>query len=106
VCAQHVASVEVTVTNSGTADAKGIVLQIFAGDPSAGGTSMLVFQVPGTLKAGAESTFTVDVPGFPYGRSIVLWGVVDPENTIGECNEGDNKDPADNPIRCTMSVQT
>jgi CARDB len=105
-CSSRTASVEVTIKNTGTADATDIVIEIFAGDPAAGGTSMLVYPVPGTLDAGETESFTVEVPGFPNGRSIVLWGVIDPENAIAECNEGDNSDPADNPIRCNLPGQT
>jgi hypothetical protein len=42
----------------------------------------------------------IDVASFPRNRQISIWGAIDPNGTIAECNEGDNTDPADNAVIC------
>ncbi|HEX2734715.1 MAG TPA: CARDB domain-containing protein [Polyangiaceae bacterium] len=101
-CSTHTATVAVTVSNAGTADATGVVVQIFAGDPGAGGSLMQEVAISDPIPAMGQVSLMIDVPNFPNNREITLWGWVDPHNTVEECNEGDNTDPADNPIACRV----
>jgi hypothetical protein len=103
-CEALVASVEVTVTNSGTTDATGVVVEIYFGDPSAGGTPQTRVTIDEPIPPGGSVTVTVMVENFPVNRPIRLWGVVDPDNAVTECNEADNIDPADNDIVCTTKM--
>ena len=57
---------------------------------------------PGPLAPGAVDGFDATKTTFPMGRDITIWGVVDPDDAIVECNDGNNRDPADNPIRCDI----
>jgi subtilase family serine protease len=101
-CAEREATVAVTVKNEGTADAEPVVVQIFAGNPAAGGTLVAEVTLDKPLGAGKETTLDVQVPEFPVNRKITLWGWVDPNGVIDECNESDNTDPADNPVECRV----
>jgi hypothetical protein len=38
---------------------------------------------------------------FPQNLSILVYAIVDPDNTIDECNDGNNKDDAANKIECS-----
>ena len=100
-CSDRVAEVEVTVKNDGTAVARDVRVRIFAGDPARGGSPLHTFTLEEPLAPSEEVTMTVEVPNFPSNRVITLWGWVDPDNRIDECNESDNSDPADNPISCS-----
>jgi hypothetical protein len=101
-CDTNIASVDVTVTNSGTTDATGVVVEIYFGDPSAGGTPVTRVTIDEPIPPGGSVMITPMVEMFPLEREILLWGVVDPDNTITECNEADNIDPADNAIMCRL----
>ena len=46
----------------------------------------------GPLDPGASTTFTATLANFPPNRLITVYAVVDPDNQIFECNDGDNKD--------------
>jgi hypothetical protein len=101
-CDTLVASVDVTVTNSGTAEATGVVVEIYFGDPSAGGTPVTRVTIDEPIPPGGSVMVTPTIEMFPLERDILLWGVVDPDNTVTECNEADNIDPADNDIICKL----
>jgi hypothetical protein len=105
-CVGRVVTLDVTVTNSGTADARGVSIEIFAGDPAAGGTSTLVVPVEGAIEAGKSVNLKVKIPNFPLNRTITYWGVVDPKDEVAECKEGDNSDPADNSVYCPANLAT
>ncbi len=45
-------------------------------------------------------TFTATIPSFPDNLSILVYGIVDPDDAVPECNDGNNKDSADNKIEC------
>lgn len=104
-CGKRIATVSVTVSNDGTADAEGVSIQIFAGDPARGGTLLAEVELDEPLPAGEETTLEVEIPKFPSNRSITLWGWVDPDARIDECNEGNNTDPAENAIECRVRGQ-
>jgi hypothetical protein len=103
-CTERVASVEVTVHNDGSVAANDVVVEIYAGDPGAGGTLLATVTLDEPVPAGESTELTVEVEDFPANRSITLWGWVDPNDAIEECNESDNTDPADNPIECRERI--
>jgi hypothetical protein len=79
-----------------------VVVEIYFGDPSAGGTPVTRVTIDEPIPPGGSVMITPMVEMFPLEREILLWGVVDPDNTITECNEADNIDPADNAIMCRL----
>ena len=83
-------TLETTVFNDGSLPAENVLVRYFAGDPDQGGTRLLDHVVPGTLEAGSSITFTVTFEAFPT-LLITVYAVVDPENDVEECNDGDNK---------------
>ena len=94
------ARVETTLFNDGTADATDVKVRYFAGDPTQGGSAIHEEIVAGPLVAGGNLTFTAVIPNFPVDRDIVVYGIVDPDNEIPECNDGNNMDAADDSIHC------
>ncbi|MCA9577872.1 MAG: hypothetical protein H6726_12390 [Sandaracinaceae bacterium] len=81
--------VSFTLFNDGSAPVTDPVVRFFAGDPSAGGTIIETITVTGTVPAGGQLTsqHTMTVP-----RSLFqLFGVVDPNNVVPECNDGNNR---------------
>ncbi len=100
VCAIGQISVAVTVRNSGAVAANGALLQLFAGDPTQGGSLLYEQRLDMPVPPLSALSLDVVVPGFPRNREITVFGAIDPNGEIPECNEGDNTDPADNAVRC------
>jgi hypothetical protein len=93
-------TVPTVVYNDGSAPASGVVVRYYAGDPSQGGNPLHEVVVPGTIPAGGNVSFDTAIPNFPDSLSIQIWGVVDPDNVISECNDGNNNDAANAKIEC------
>jgi hypothetical protein len=93
-------TVPTTVFNDGTGPASGILVRYYAGNPSQGGSALHDELVPGTLMAGAQLSFSPTIPDFPEGLDIEIWAVVDPQQAIEECNDGNNADAADATVEC------
>lgn len=94
-------TVATTVFNDGTVDAVAVVVRYYAGDPNQGGTPILDVPVPGTVPAGGSVTLNPTLVGFPSSASAVtIYAIVDPDNTIPECNDGNNKDDASQQVSC------
>ena len=93
--------VETTVINDGAAPASNVLVRYYAGDPNAGGTFLHEQPVAGPIPGnGGMESFTATIPNFPDNLSILVYGIVDPDDAIPECNDGNNKDSADNKIEC------
>ena len=84
-------TLETTVFNDGSLPAENVLIRYYAGDPDQGGTPILDHVLPGILAPGSSSTFTVTLTNFP-SLLITVHAVVDPDNDIFECNDGNNKD--------------
>ncbi len=93
-------TVDTTVVNDGSAPASNVIVRYFAGDPNQGGVVLLETNVPGPIDPGQSVSFTMTLPNFPANLSILVYGIVDPDNLIAECNDGNNKDAADAKILC------
>jgi hypothetical protein len=91
----------VTVENVGSAPTTDPLVRLYAGDPSAGGTPIFEQTVSGVLAPGASTMLSITVDPFPLDAEITVWGVVDPDDTIDECADGNNRDPADGIAFCT-----
>lgn len=92
------------VFNDGTEPASNVVVRYYAGDPSAGGSVLHEETIAGPIPAGGNVSITPAIAGFPKGLFILVYGVVDPDNKIAECNDGNNSDAAAQKIVCN-SVQ-
>jgi hypothetical protein len=96
------AIVETLVRNRGTAAADDILVRYYAGDPTQGGTALHEQELDGPLEPGEETSFDAAIPNIPSDRSITIYAVVDPDRTIEECNEANNKDAADDAVFCSL----
>jgi hypothetical protein len=66
-------------------------VRIYAGDPSQGGTLLGETTIEGPIDAGESEEVTI-VLDDPISLNVTIWAVVDPLNTIVECNDGNNTD--------------
>ncbi|MBK8253817.1 MAG: VCBS repeat-containing protein [Polyangiaceae bacterium] len=93
--------VQTTLINDGAAEASNVLVRYYAGDPNAGGSFLHEQVVPGPIAPnGGMVAFTATIAAFPNNLSILIYGIVDPDDAIPECNDGNNKDSADNKIEC------
>lgn len=81
--------VEVTVTNDGSSPASDVLVQLYAGDPSAGGQVLAEVVIEETLEPGDSVTIEVELP--PLFRVIRVYGIADPLDSVPECNEANNR---------------
>ncbi|AUX45295.1 hypothetical protein SOCE26_067770 [Sorangium cellulosum] len=95
--------VPTTLNNAGSAPASEVLVRYYAGDPSQGGRLLHEQVVPGPIAPGASESFTATIDGFPPNSSILIYGVVDPDGTIDECNDGNNKDAASDKVQCDVA---
>lgn len=96
--------ISVTVTNAGSEPAPaGTVVRVFAGDPNQGGTPIDEFTLPAALPAGALVTRNVTPTPFPQCRPVRIFVVVDPDNAVEECNDGNNQRSATRVTTCCDS---
>jgi hypothetical protein len=92
--------VATTVRNDGNAPASNILVRYYLGDPQAGGVPFHEERIAGPLAPGASVNLDPVLTAFPRGVDVLVWAVVDPDGTIAECNDGNNRDPADGRFRC------
>jgi hypothetical protein len=96
------ARVVTTVFNDGSVPASNVLVRFYAGDPSQGGTLLHEQTIAGPIAPGQNVPLTVTIPALPEGRVIRIFGVVDPDNTITECNEANNRDSANQTVNCII----
>ncbi|WP_437989751.1 CARDB domain-containing protein [Sorangium sp. So ce145] len=99
-CAVKQVDVPTTVTNAGSAPASDVRIRYYAGDPGQGGTALHEEVIPGPIAPGASESLTATIEKFPSNLSILIYAVVDPDEAIDECNDGNNKDAASDKILC------
>src|SRR5262249_16105966 len=81
------ADVTGTVPNNVADDASGVVVRIYAGDPSSGGTVLGETTID-SLPVGESTMVTIDVG--TQTRKLTIWAVADPSDLIPECNDANN----------------
>lgn len=86
-CAPARATVD--VHNDGAVAATEVLVRIYAGDPSRGGTVLGQTLLSGPIAPGEHERVTIDLGSL--GKRVVLHGVVDPLNAIPECNDANNR---------------
>ena len=79
-----------TVMNQGKTPAPAGTLDLYDGDPDAGGTLIASLNLP-ALEAGAGTTLTYDWGVLGKAGDHTVYGVVDPEGTVVEFNEENNR---------------
>jgi hypothetical protein len=92
-------TVAAKVTNTGSLEAKDVLVRVFAGDPSSGGQAMGEKTITDAIAPG--QTVTIEVPVETSDRNITVWGIADPLDAIKECNNANNQDEGP---RVTCSV--
>ncbi len=80
--------VELTVYNDGSAPAEDVLVRLYAGDPSQGGTKIGEVTIDGPIEAGESEQVEVTLDAIAL--DITLWGIADPMNSIIECNDANN----------------
>jgi hypothetical protein len=82
--------VSVTVHNDGSAAASDVLVRLYAGDPSSGGRAIGSATLAGPIAPGSSAT--ADVSLDDLDRSVTVYGIADPDDAIGECNNANNID--------------
>lgn len=93
------------VTNLGSLTASNYVVRYYAGNPSAGGSTITEVTRPGPLEPGATDTFDATLTSFPESRKVLVFADVDPDNVIAECNDGNNRDSAEHTLECGQVIK-
>jgi hypothetical protein len=84
-------TVTVTVENQGSAPASDILVEIYTGDPSSGGTKVGEVTIDGPLDPGDSDSATTDVlSSGSFPTDVTIWVVADPNDSIPECNDANN----------------
>lgn len=79
--------VRVRVSNTGTARVDDVPVELYAGQPSAGGALLSGHNV-GAIDAKAHAELEAEVD--TLGRDLTLFVVVNPSATVAECDESNN----------------
>ena len=89
-----------TVRNVGAVAASAIVVRYYAGDPATGGTVLYEETIAGPLAPGGMAVVrpAITIPD----REIEIFVVVDPDDTIPECNDGNNVDSSGTRFVCII----
>lgn len=87
-------SFDVEIENLGAVAASGIRYTLYIGDPSAGGAPITSVNLKDPLAPGASVKHTSVVPAFPT-KDVTVFVVVDPMDTIPECNDANNAESVD-----------
>ncbi len=83
-------TIPTTVFNDGSVDTSDVLVRYFAGDPSQGGTQ-LHDEIFASIPAGMSVSRDVTLSMFPNGTEVTVFALVDPDNSIVECNDGNNQ---------------
>ena len=81
-------TVSVRVRNDGSVAAGNVLVRLYAGDPSAGGQAIGEATIAGPIPPG--TAMDTQVPVGALDRTITVWGVADPLDSIEECNNVNN----------------
>lgn len=77
----------VTVHNDGSLAVDSAVVAFYAGDPIQGGREIHRETIAGPIEPGGSVTQAVTVP---ISRALTLFAVVDPDDSVTECDDGNN----------------
>jgi hypothetical protein len=91
-----------TVFNDGSAPASNFIVRYYAGDPNQGGFALHDEPVAGPIAAGGMLSFTAKLANFPKNSDILVYAIVDADNVVPECNDGNNKASAPMKIDCVQ----
>jgi hypothetical protein len=97
--------VETKVRNLGTAPASNVVVRYYAGDPAQGGTVLHDELLPAVIEPNGESAFTVTLESLPDRGAIKIFATVDPDKTVDECDEANNRDSDATEAQCNIGPQ-
>jgi hypothetical protein len=80
-----------TLYNDGALEVSDVLVRLYAGDPSSGGTELGEVVVTDPIAPGGSVTVEFEL-NRPLTRNVTLWGVADPLDAIEECNDANNVD--------------
>jgi hypothetical protein len=93
--------VTATVFNDGSLPASDVVVRFYSGDPNQGGLPIQDFVIPGPIPAGGSAMLSETLTQFSGSAlNVTVYAIVDPDDAIDECNDGNNKDAGDQAVSC------
>jgi hypothetical protein len=98
-------TVETTLYNEGSESVSDVTIHYYAGDPAQGGTYIHEEVVTGPIDPGDSVNFVAVLDNFPKNLHILVYGIADPDDEIEECNNANNKDPADDTLYCFSGIE-
>jgi hypothetical protein len=101
-CFSEGVTISGVVTNDGSATATDIRVRLYAGNPEQGGTELFELTIPGPVDPGQSAPYTAEITDFP-ALLINVYAVVDPDDEILECNDGNNVASSSNAITCIIN---
>lgn len=81
---------EVVIHNDGVLAATDVLVRVYAGDPSQGGTVLAETTIADPIEPGESAT--LKIPFRILDRNVTLYVVADPLNSVLECNDANNID--------------
>ena len=94
-------TVPTTVFNDGSVEVSDVLVRFYAGDPFQGGAPVHDEILTQAIPPGGSVMADVVISG-TVGTNVTLHAIVDPDNVIVECNDGNNSDAADAAISCQI----
>jgi len=82
------ASAQVRVHNDGSLAAENILVRVYAGDPSQGGSSLGQVVIAGPIEPNESESAVITLGTLQ--RKVVLYGWADPLDAVSECQETNN----------------
>jgi hypothetical protein len=96
------AELEAVLRNTGSVPVENVLVRFYAGDPEQGGEAIDEIVILGPIGPGEAHTATLSSDGFPGGRQVVVYAVVDPDNVIAECSDANNTGSDDVARECQI----
>ncbi|MCH2110716.1 MAG: VCBS repeat-containing protein, partial [Polyangiaceae bacterium] len=104
-CSSGLAEVGLRLENVGSRGAEGFDVDFYAGDPAQGGSFLHRESFSESLAPGATITPIVEFSAI-RAENAIIWAIVNPEQSLSECNYANNLGPADAATRsCAVVVR-
>ena len=88
------------ICNTGAVDASDVFVRFFAGNPDQGGSVIHDEVFAGPITPGACVSRNVVMDNYPGCTPVLVYALVDADDSIEECNDGNNLAVAAGTVEC------
>ena len=104
-CSTSLLRVGLSIENQGSSPAESFDVSFYAGEPAQGGTFLQQETFSETLEPGASINPVVKITK-TQADNATIWAIVNPQQSLQECNYANNIDPADGfTERCDLMIR-